>query len=224
MSGSSSVASGKSPVGKLPNDEGTVTGANELKRFKGVLTLPFKHKEVDPFLEPVDWQGLGLDNYPEVVTHPMDLNAVQARLEGAWTEEDERLEEAARASRPAGRLTASEPTTPAAPSEPPTSLETLAPAPTAAPALSATAVAAHPEAAAGGALNPPPVYTYGGAPLPRRGRYGGGSGSGYSGSGYGSGGYGGRTDAMSDTDSSGVRWGFFPKVVGFFPIRIFVHS
>ena len=98
MSGSSSVASGKSPVGKLPNDEGTVTGANELKRFKGVLTLPFKHKEVDPFLEPVDWQGLGLDDDPEVVTHPMDLNAVQmdlnavqARLEGAWTEEDERL-------------------------------------------------------------------------------------------------------------------------------------
>lgn len=110
MSGSSRVASGKSPVGKLPNDEGTVTGAKELKRFKGVLTLPFKHKEVDPFLEPVDWQGLGLDDYPEVVTHPMDLNAEQARLEGAWTEEDERLalEEAARASRPAGGLTASE--------------------------------------------------------------------------------------------------------------------
>jgi hypothetical protein len=109
MSGSSSVASGKSPVGKLPNDEA------ELKCFKGVLTQLFKHKEVDQFLEPVDWQGLGLDDYPEVVTHPMDLNAVQmdlnavqARLEGAWTEEDERLEEAARASRPAGRLTASE--------------------------------------------------------------------------------------------------------------------
>jgi hypothetical protein len=46
-----------------------------------VLKLLFKHKEVDPFLEPVDWQGLGLDDYPEVVTHPMDLNAVQARLE-----------------------------------------------------------------------------------------------------------------------------------------------
>ena len=91
MSGSSSVASGKSSVGKLLNDEGTVTGAKELKRFKGVLTQLFKHKEVDPFLEPVDLQGLGLDDYPEVVTHPMDLNAVQARLEGAWTEEDERL-------------------------------------------------------------------------------------------------------------------------------------
>ena len=74
MSGSSSVASGKSPVGKLPNDEGTVTGANELKRFKGVLTLPFKHKEVDPFLEPVDWQGLGL-----VVTHPMDLPSASGK-------------------------------------------------------------------------------------------------------------------------------------------------
>ena len=109
MSGSSSVASGKSPAGKPPND----VGAKELERFKGVLKLLFKHKEVDPFLEPVDWQGLGLDDYPEVVTHPMDLNAVQmdlnavqARLEGAWTEEDERLEEATRASRPAGRLTA----------------------------------------------------------------------------------------------------------------------
>ena len=81
MGGSSSVASGKSPAGKPSNDEGAVTGAKELERFKGVLRLLLKHKEADPFLEPVDWQGLGLDDYPEVVAHPMDLNAVQARLE-----------------------------------------------------------------------------------------------------------------------------------------------
>jgi len=76
-----------------------------------------------------------------------------------------------------------------------TELETLASAPTAAPALSTTAVAvaAHPEAAAAGVSNPPPVYTYGGAPLPRSGRYGSGgySGGGYGGGGYGGGGYGG---------------------------------
>jgi hypothetical protein len=75
--GSSSVASTKGAAGKPSNDE----GAKELERFKGVLKLLRKHKEADPFLEPVDWQGLGLDDYPEVVTHPMDLNAVQARLE-----------------------------------------------------------------------------------------------------------------------------------------------
>jgi len=32
------------------------------------------------FLEPVDWKGLGLDDYPKIVKHPMDLGTVESKL------------------------------------------------------------------------------------------------------------------------------------------------
>ena len=47
-----------------------------------MLKLLKKHKEADVFLDPVDWEGLGLEDYPSVVTHPMDLGTVQAKLDG----------------------------------------------------------------------------------------------------------------------------------------------
>ncbi len=75
--GSSSAASSKGAGVKPSTDE----GRKELERFKSVLRLLRKHKEADPFLDPVDWKDLGLDDYPQIVTRPMDLNAVQARLE-----------------------------------------------------------------------------------------------------------------------------------------------
>jgi hypothetical protein len=34
-----------------------------------------------PFREPVDWRGLELDDYPEIVKHPMDLGTVKRKLE-----------------------------------------------------------------------------------------------------------------------------------------------
>ena len=33
-----------------------------------------------PFLEPVDWKGLGLDDYPQIVKNPMDLGTVSENL------------------------------------------------------------------------------------------------------------------------------------------------
>lgn len=34
-----------------------------------------------PFLQPVDWQGLGLKDYPEIVPRPMDLGTMKQKLE-----------------------------------------------------------------------------------------------------------------------------------------------
>jgi hypothetical protein len=38
-------------------------------------------KDVDAFLDPVDWKALGLTDYPLVIAHPMDLGTIKGRLE-----------------------------------------------------------------------------------------------------------------------------------------------
>ena len=35
-----------------------------------------------PFHEPVDWKGLGLEDYLDIITHPMDLGTVKKYIEG----------------------------------------------------------------------------------------------------------------------------------------------
>lgn len=35
--------------------------------------------DADAFTEPVDWEAFGLIDYPEIITHPMDLGTVQVR-------------------------------------------------------------------------------------------------------------------------------------------------
>jgi hypothetical protein len=32
-----------------------------------------QHTMAGPFLQPVDWQGLGLMDYPDIIKEPMDL-------------------------------------------------------------------------------------------------------------------------------------------------------
>lgn len=34
-----------------------------------------------PFLQPVDWQGLGLKDYPEIVPRPMDLGTMKQKID-----------------------------------------------------------------------------------------------------------------------------------------------
>lgn len=41
-------------------------------------------KESEFFREPVDWKGLGLTDYPTIITQPMDLRTVRERLEGDY--------------------------------------------------------------------------------------------------------------------------------------------
>jgi hypothetical protein len=42
-----------------------------------------------PFLEPVDWESIGLSDYPEIIERPMDLGTVKRNLErGQYKEMD----------------------------------------------------------------------------------------------------------------------------------------
>ena len=46
-----------------------------------ILKFLQSRDDAQPFLEPVDWELYGLHDYPEVVTHPMDLGTIQGKLE-----------------------------------------------------------------------------------------------------------------------------------------------
>jgi hypothetical protein len=46
-----------------------VTKADMLKLVLGLMSRP----ESLAFRDPVDWKGLGLDDYPAIVKAPMDL-------------------------------------------------------------------------------------------------------------------------------------------------------
>ena len=57
------------------------TTSNGLAGCRTALRDLAKLKQASAFLEPVDWEALGLHDYPTVVTRPMDLGTVRARLE-----------------------------------------------------------------------------------------------------------------------------------------------
>ncbi|CAJ1350378.1 unnamed protein product [Effrenium voratum] len=44
-----------------------------------------------PFLVPVDWQKLGLDDYPDIVQNPVDLHTIRKRLDSALYDDAEGL-------------------------------------------------------------------------------------------------------------------------------------
>ena len=48
--------------------------------MKTVLDNLKAHKLAEPFLAPVDWKGLGIYHYPEIITRPMDLSTVSNKL------------------------------------------------------------------------------------------------------------------------------------------------
>ena len=37
-------------------------------------------KKIEPFRDPVDWEALGLFDYPQVIKKPMDLSLVKKRV------------------------------------------------------------------------------------------------------------------------------------------------
>ena len=45
--------------------------------------------DAEAFKIPVDWEGLGLPDYPQIITRPMDLGTIQNRLEGGEYEDHE---------------------------------------------------------------------------------------------------------------------------------------
>eukprot|EP01040_Poterioochromonas_malhamensis_P005582 gene5582-5999_t len=53
----------------------------ELKEMYKIVCGIMSKPESFAFREPVDWKGLGLLDYPEVVKNPMDLGTVKSKME-----------------------------------------------------------------------------------------------------------------------------------------------
>jgi hypothetical protein len=49
--------------------------------FLALLKKIMRNPETQPFLEPVNWESLGLHDYPQIIKRPMDLGTVKKRLE-----------------------------------------------------------------------------------------------------------------------------------------------
>ena len=54
---------------------------DELRACKAALKEIRKHKDAEPFLDPVDWKALDILDYPTIIKRPMDLGTVMQRLE-----------------------------------------------------------------------------------------------------------------------------------------------
>ncbi len=52
-----------------------------LKKMVKIVNSMMSKPETAPFVEPVDWRGLELWDYPEVVKTPMDLGKIRRKLE-----------------------------------------------------------------------------------------------------------------------------------------------
>mmetsp|Transcript_22341 Transcript_22341/g.67999 ORF Transcript_22341/g.67999 Transcript_22341/m.67999 type:complete len:191 (+) Transcript_22341:2100-2672(+) len=59
---------------------GEDSSADPMAAAAGVLEQILKQKNAKVFAEPVDWRGLGLHDYPQIVKHPMDIGTVQRKL------------------------------------------------------------------------------------------------------------------------------------------------
>jgi hypothetical protein len=59
--------------------------SKELKEIYKVVCIIISRNESFAFREPVDWKGMGLLDYPEIIKKPMDLGTVKKKLEaGAY--------------------------------------------------------------------------------------------------------------------------------------------
>lgn len=59
----------------------SVIPPEELAQCKAIVRDLRKHKDAQEFLEPVDWKGLGIPDYPTIIKRPMDMGTVSRRLE-----------------------------------------------------------------------------------------------------------------------------------------------
>ena len=57
------------------------TQIEPLKRLTKIVNSFLSRPDIGPFQEPVDWRGLGLDDYPKIVKKMMDLGTVKRKLD-----------------------------------------------------------------------------------------------------------------------------------------------
>lgn len=55
-------------------------GKEEEKKLVFILNYLIDNPEAAEFLQPVEWESLGLNDYPMVIKHPMHLYKVQEKL------------------------------------------------------------------------------------------------------------------------------------------------
>jgi hypothetical protein len=65
-----------------PAKKGAVKGKgveldDQLTQCQEILDSIMSKPEAGDFCEPVDWEKLGLTDYPELITHPMDLGTIK---------------------------------------------------------------------------------------------------------------------------------------------------
>lgn len=52
---------------------------DEQEKFKQLLNTLSKDQQAYDFLEPVDFEALGLTDYPAIVKRPMDISTIQVK-------------------------------------------------------------------------------------------------------------------------------------------------
>ena len=72
---------GKSAAGGSGNGGGVADASAGLAACRTAVSALARRQDAVDFLEPVDWETLGLDDYPTIVTHPMDLGTVLSKLD-----------------------------------------------------------------------------------------------------------------------------------------------
>lgn len=52
-----------------------------LQKMRKITTSLLSRTDAAPFREPVDWRGLGLFDYPQIITKMMDLGTVKRKMD-----------------------------------------------------------------------------------------------------------------------------------------------
>ena len=58
-----------------------MTQADGMAAMTKIINTLMQRPDSVPFREPVDWRGLGLYDYPQVIAKPMDLTTVKQTIE-----------------------------------------------------------------------------------------------------------------------------------------------
>lgn len=64
----------------------TAIEKEDIKKIKIILQSLLDHNDACDFREPVDWKGMSLVDYPQIIKNPMDLGTVNKKfIAGKYT-------------------------------------------------------------------------------------------------------------------------------------------
>ena len=59
----------------------TKSHSQDRRLMREILEKLKDHKYAEPFSGPVDWKGMNLLDYPQIISQPMDLSTVENKLD-----------------------------------------------------------------------------------------------------------------------------------------------